>query len=203
MPGTNSALPVWAPALNSGLKPWDGICLWDGIPTTCLWCWPGPLHPHLGPWSQPAELKSASCLLLPYLTSCQPPPGCLPASSGQAGGALCWSWHAHPGLPSLKAPDPSATTLNATFSCEVATLPDTRHSHAGLPNGLTSTTPASHSWTAPTCPKPLPRKGPLWKSCNTCHYWFWPRRREECERDRHRQKRRKMQRQKTLETLRS
>lgn len=39
--------------------------------------------------SQPTELRSASCLLLPYLGSCQPPPGCLPASSGEADCSLC------------------------------------------------------------------------------------------------------------------
>lgn len=66
------------------------------------------LNPHLRPQSQPAELRPASCLPLPYLASCQLPPGCLPDSSGQADCSLCWSWHARPDHHGLKT---NTTTL--------------------------------------------------------------------------------------------
>lgn len=32
---------------------------------------PDPVNPHVGPWAQSPKLRLASCLLLPYLTSCQ------------------------------------------------------------------------------------------------------------------------------------
>lgn len=139
-----AASHLWVP------KPWCPLSLgWDSLP--CPSRPPGPLNPQPGPWSQLAEPRPASCFLLPYLPSCQPPPR-LPT---------CFIW---PGwlLRMLKlagTPRPPRPDHNSTLqppppsSASLLWAPGCPTLHGDLPNGLasrqtrilTSLTPTSHS----------------------------------------------------------
>lgn len=172
MPGTSSMLHSISCFLSLGLAWSPG--------TFCLGGRFLVLAPNIGlvlsipTWdqSQLAELRPASCLLLPYLAQCQPPPGRLPASSGQADYSLCWSWRASPGDHGLTTPLPLGhptepgvpwvPTPNLPLAFPMAWSLVKLQFSIFFFSKLQFWTPhpTSHSWTAPTCHKPLPRKCP-------------------------------------------
>lgn len=166
---------------------------WAGIPNTCPWCWPDPLIPHLGPQSPPAELRPASCLLLPYLASCQPPPGCLPVHLARLITPYAEAgMRARPPWPdNTLTLQPPCWTLHLSCVPWAAAIPTLAFPMVWslakiqfLPPSPPPTPPE-----LPDLPQATAKKTPPWKSCDSCEYRLLPRKQEEGEKDRqkHRQ----------------
>jgi hypothetical protein len=131
------------------------LCLWSKFPNSCTWYTPDPVNSHLGAWVLWPKLRLASCLLLPYLASCQ----LLPAAY-----LLYLAWwmmapYANVGMfPGVPLPPSTPESLvSGVLSW----------SHVSLSNCLFYY-PPPHTHTHPT---PLPRKAPSGRPYSKCYYW--------------------------------